>query len=86
MLFPDVSVCLAAMRPDASSPAGRVSDWLEVQLNGHEQVGLSQVVLSGVVRISTHHRIFCSPSTPSDQHRQTWQCGPGSVLPSSVTV
>lgn len=66
MIFPDVNICLAAMRPDASPVAGRVREWLEGQLNDHEQVGLSTLVLSAVVRISTNHRIFSSPSSPSE--------------------
>jgi toxin-antitoxin system PIN domain toxin len=66
VLFPDVNVCLEAMRPDASTEASRVRDWLEDALNGHEQVGLSELVMSAVVRISTHPRIFRSPSSPAD--------------------
>lgn len=66
MIFPDVNICLAAMRPDASPTADRVRVWFEDQLNGHEQVGLSHLVLSAVVRISTHHRIFRSPSSPTE--------------------
>ncbi len=66
MLIPDVNVCLASMRPDASDEAARVRDWFEEALNGHEQVGLSELVLSAVVRIGTHHRIFRSPSSPAD--------------------
>jgi toxin-antitoxin system PIN domain toxin len=66
VLLPDANVCLAAMRPDASDDAARVRTWLEEALNGHQQVGLSELVLSAVVRISTHHRIFRNPSSPAE--------------------
>jgi toxin-antitoxin system PIN domain toxin len=66
VLLLDVNVCLAAMRPDASEDAGRVHTWLEDTLNGGEQVGLTELVLSAAVRVSTHHRIFRSPSSPID--------------------
>ena len=54
------------MRPDSSPDAVRVRAWLEAALNGHEQVGLSELVLSAVVRISTHHRIFRTPSSSAE--------------------
>lgn len=54
------------MRPDASSDASRVRDWIEEALNGHEQVGFSELVMSEVLRISTHPRIFRSPSSPAE--------------------
>lgn len=66
MLFPDVNVCLAAMRPDASPAAARVRDWLEGRLNAHEQVGLSELVLSGMIRIATTHWVFNSPSSAAE--------------------
>jgi len=64
MLFPDVNVVLAAMRPDAYPEADDVRAWLEERLNSPEPVGFSELVLSAVVRISTHPRIFLRPSTP----------------------
>lgn len=63
MLFPDVNICVAAMRPDASEAAARVRSWLEGSLNGHEQVGFSELVLSAMIRIATNHRVFESPSS-----------------------
>lgn len=65
MLFPDVNICLAAMRPDASPQAERVRLWLADRLNGHEQVGFSELVLSSMMRIATNHRVFREPSTPA---------------------
>jgi toxin-antitoxin system PIN domain toxin len=40
--------------------------WLERQLAGPEPVGLSDLVLSGVLRIVTHPRVFDVPSTAAE--------------------
>ncbi|MGL5852253.1 MAG: TA system VapC family ribonuclease toxin, partial [Phycicoccus sp.] len=41
-------------------------DWLTPRLAGVERVALSADVLAAVVRITTHPRVFSTPSTPSD--------------------
>lgn len=63
MLFPDVNVCVLAMRPDAAPMGPDVRAWLEQRLNGHEQVGVSELVLSAMIRIVTNGRIFEEPAT-----------------------
>ncbi|MDQ3716380.1 MAG: type II toxin-antitoxin system VapC family toxin [Actinomycetota bacterium] len=63
MLLPDVNVCICAMRRDAEHHVP-LSQWLSARLTGEEPVGISELVLSSLVRITTNHRIFGQPSTP----------------------
>ncbi|MFT4264616.1 MAG: PIN domain-containing protein [Nocardioides sp.] len=65
MLFPDVNVLVGAQRNDDSPHARTMRTWLEGALAGHEPVGVSELVLSGMIRIVTHPRVFAQPSTPS---------------------
>ncbi len=62
MLLLDVNVCVYAIRQD-SPEHGRYRLWVNDALNGDEPVGISDLVLSGVIRIITNHRIFKQPST-----------------------
>lgn len=64
MLFCDVNVLVGAQRNDASPHAKAMRAWLVTALDGHEQVGISELVMSAMVRIVTHPRIFEQPSTP----------------------
>ena len=65
MLLPDVNVCLYAMRSD--SPHHQpCKTWLESAINDSEPVGVSELVLSSVLRISTNHRVFREPSRVED--------------------
>lgn len=65
MLLLDVNISIYAMRAD--SPEHQVvRPWLERCLTGPEPVGISEFVLSSVLRISTHHRIFSQPSDVRD--------------------
>lgn len=62
MLLLDVNVIVYAIRKDSPDHAGyRV--WVNDALNGAEPVGISDLVLAGVIRIITNHRIFEQPST-----------------------
>ena len=65
MLLLDVNICLYAMRADSEHHAVARA-WLEERIGGHEPVGVSEMVLAGVLRVSTHHRIFAEPSHTSD--------------------
>jgi uncharacterized protein len=40
----------------------RIATWLETVLNGDAPLGLSSVVLSGVLRVATHPRVFARPT------------------------
>ncbi|MBO0839737.1 MAG: type II toxin-antitoxin system VapC family toxin [Sciscionella sp.] len=63
MLVPDVNVLLYAFRMD-SERHEEYRDWLAAKLTGAEPFGLSELVLSGVVRIATNPRAFPRPSKP----------------------
>ena len=64
MILIDVNVMVYAQRPDAVDHA-KYRKWLEETLDSGSICGLSDVALSGVVRIVTHPRIFPDP-TPLD--------------------
>lgn len=63
MLLVDVNVCIYAIREDSSRDHERYRTWVEDVLNGDEPVGISELVLSGVVRLLTNHRVFRQPSS-----------------------
>jgi toxin-antitoxin system PIN domain toxin len=50
-----------AHREDAADHA-RYRDWLEAVVNGPQAFGLSDLVLSGFVRVVTHPRVFRTPT------------------------
>ena len=65
MILPDVNVLVYAHRKDARDhPAYR--GWLESTVNADAAFGLSDLVISGFVRIVTHPRIFAVPSSLAD--------------------
>jgi len=57
----DVNVFVAAHREDAPEH-GLVRPWLEERLAGDEAFGVSELVLSGFVRVVTHPKVFSEPS------------------------
>ena len=63
MQSPDVNILVNAFREDAVHHE-RCRAWLNDALAGRERVGLSELVLSGVLRVLTHTKIF-HPPTPS---------------------
>src|SRR5437763_5677010 len=65
MLLPDVNVLVYAHRSDAPGHDGYLA-WLEQLINGDEAYGLSDIVLSGFLRVATHPRVFNPPSSISD--------------------
>jgi uncharacterized protein len=64
MILVDVNVLVYAHRPDAEDHF-RYRRWLDGVLNSETKCGLSDLVLSGVIRIVTNPRIFARP-TPLD--------------------
>ncbi len=64
MLMLDVNVLVSAMREDAPRHAV-ASAFLDRLRAGAEPFGVNDLVLSGVLRILTHPRIF-SPPTPTE--------------------
>ncbi len=62
MILTDVNVLVYAHRADAPDHAA-FRQWLEDLINGDQAYGVSDLVLSGFLRVVTHPRI-CNP--PSD--------------------
>jgi toxin-antitoxin system PIN domain toxin len=62
MILPDVNPLIYAFRSDAPHHALSRS-WLAGIVNSDAQFGLSCLVLSAVVRITTDHRIYSTPSS-----------------------
>ena len=61
MRLPDVNILVYAHREDAvHHDLSRA--WLEAAMGGSETLGLSDVVLSGFVRVVTHPRVFQTPT------------------------
>jgi uncharacterized protein len=64
MLLADVNVLVYAHRPE-SRQHEEYRAWLSAGLSGPEPFGVSELVLSGFLRIVTHHRVYIEP-TPTD--------------------
>lgn len=62
MLLLDVNICVYALHEGgANHKAYRM--WVSDSLTGDEPVGISELVLSGVIRLVTNHRVFRQPSS-----------------------
>jgi toxin-antitoxin system PIN domain toxin len=61
----DVNVLLYAFRAD-SERHEEYRRWLVGHLTGPENVGVSDLVVSAMVRIATHPRVFRYPSAPAE--------------------
>ncbi len=57
----DVNVLVFAHRPEAPGHA-RFRRWLDDARQGQEPLGLSDVVVSGFLRVVTHPRVFREPT------------------------
>ena len=64
MQSPDVNILVSAFREDAVHH-DRCRRWLIDISANRQRIGLSELVLSGVLRVVTHPRVF-DPPTPSD--------------------
>lgn len=68
MLIADVDVFLGAFgAADPAHPA--LHEWLNEHLAAGERFGVSEPVLSAVVRISTNHRSYPTPATSTKRSR-----------------
>ena len=65
MVLPDVNVLVYAHREDSSHHVA-CRDWLEELVNGDASYGLSELVLSSVMRVVTHPKVFNQPSPLAD--------------------
>jgi toxin-antitoxin system PIN domain toxin len=61
MILPDVNVLVYAHNTKASGHQ-RYKEWIERLIQGDEAYGISELVLSGFLRIVTNPRIFTPPS------------------------
>lgn len=65
MILPDVNVLVYAFREDTPEHA-RYRDWLRARIGAPEAFGLSELVLSGALRVTTHPRVL-DPPTPLER-------------------
>ena len=65
LILPDVNVLVYAHRRDMPDH-GAYRDWLEDEVNSEPAFGLSDLVLSGFIRIVTHPRVFQAPTALTD--------------------
>lgn len=61
MIMPDVNVLVYAHRPD-SAEHQRVRQWLESILKDSTPYAVTDLALSGFLRVVTHPRIFANPT------------------------
>ena len=61
MILPDVNVLVSAFRSDTADHV-LCRNWLESVVQGESRYGISPQVLSGVVRVVTHPKVFARPS------------------------
>jgi len=61
MILPDVNVLVYAHREDAEDHV-RYRAWLEEAIRSDHAYGLSDLVLSGFLRVVTHPKVFQKPS------------------------
>ena len=62
MILMDVNILVYAHRADAPGHKA-LREWTETVVNGNQAYGMSDLVLSGFLRIVTHPAIFSPPST-----------------------
>ena len=62
MILPDVNILVHAFRAD-SSEHETCRIWLDGVVNGDARYGMAPQVLSGVIRITTHPKVFVVPSS-----------------------
>ena len=65
MILPDVNILVHSFRPD-SLDHKNCRSWLDSVVNGDTRYGMSPQVLSSMVRIVTHPKIFIKPSSPDE--------------------
>jgi toxin-antitoxin system PIN domain toxin len=62
VILPDVNILVHAFRSD-SSDHKTCRAWLDGVVNGDGRYGMATQVLSGVIRITTHPKVFAVPSS-----------------------
>jgi toxin-antitoxin system PIN domain toxin len=64
MILTDLNVLVYAHREDAPKHDA-YRQWLEEVINSDQAYGVSDLVLSGFIRVVTHPRVFDPPSSPA---------------------
>ena len=62
MILPDVNILVHAFRADSPEHL-TYRAWLDGVVNGDARYGMAPQVLSGVIRITTHPKVFAVPSS-----------------------
>lgn len=62
MILTDVNILVYAHREDSTNHSA-IRDWLETLITGDQVYGMSDIVLSGFLRVVTHPRVFNPPSS-----------------------
>jgi predicted nucleic acid-binding protein len=62
MILPDVNILVHAFRTD-SYEHEVCRNWLDSVVNGDARYGMAPQVLSGVIRITTHPKVFTEAYT-----------------------
>lgn len=65
MVLCDVNVLVNAHREDTPRHAA-CREWLESTINGDNAYGVSELVLSGFIRVVTHPKVFVKPTPLAD--------------------
>jgi toxin-antitoxin system PIN domain toxin len=65
VILPDVNILVHAFRVDSPEHL-TCRTWLDGIVNGEARYGMSPQVLSGVIRITTHPKVFAVPSSPDE--------------------
>ena len=65
LILPDVNILVYAHRHDMRDHRA-YRDWLEAQVNAEAAFGLSDLVVSGFIRVVTHPRVFQTPTSLDD--------------------
>jgi hypothetical protein len=65
VILPDINILVHAFRSDTSDHSF-CRKWLMEVINGEGRFGLSPQVLSGLIRITTHPKVFKEPSSLAD--------------------
>jgi toxin-antitoxin system PIN domain toxin len=65
LILPDVNVLVYAYREDAEAHQP-FRDWLDEVINSEHPYGMSDLVLSGFIRVVTHPKVFREPTKASE--------------------
>jgi uncharacterized protein len=65
MILPDVNILVHAFRADTPNH-GICRLWLDGVVNGDARYGMSPQILSSVIRIATHPKVFAIPSSTDE--------------------